>query len=398
MQTLDREKLTKAFPLWGMLPPGTEPFQLIEQLHEGDEVFYAPNSHNNGAGTWVFTRFAQIKDLYTRTDELSVKGQSGVGDLLGEALRMVPTEADPPEHSSYRGVLRPFFSNTPLDNLEPSIRGLSDDLVRAVLPQGGCEFMADYARRFPVGVFLRLMGLPVEDIDLLNEIATIITYHPDPTEKARALGDIKRYLEDQIRQAEAAPRDDIISHISTAEIGDRPATDEEKLALSFNVFVGGMDTVSASLGWHFRYLAMNPELQTRLRVDRSLIPAAVEELLRVYSVVSSSRMALVDFEIGGIQIRKGDMITLGTELANRDPSEFERPGQVDIDRRQNRHLGFGYGLHHCLGAPLARRELRIAMNSWFDLAPSFRLTGDPDEGMPTWVGNIFSPETLRLSW
>jgi cytochrome P450 len=398
MQVQEREKPTRAFPLWGMLPPGTEPYRLIAPLHEGDEVFYAPHSHNNGAGTWVFTRFAAIKDLYSRIDELSVEGQSGVGELLGEELRMVPTEADPPAHSGYRGVLRPFFSNTPLDKLEPSIRQLSDDLVHAALPQGGCEFMADYARQFPVGVFLRLMGLPVEDIDLLNEIATTITYHPDYAEKARALGDIKRYLQDQIRLAEAAPRDDIISHIAAARIGDRPVNDEEKLALSFNVFVGGMDTVSASLGWHFRYLAMDPALQARLRADRSLIPAAVEELLRVYSVVSSSRTALVDFEVAGIQIRKGDVITLGTELANRDPREFERPGEVDIDRRQNRHLGFGYGLHHCLGAPLARRELRIAMNSWFDLAPEFRLAGDPDDGMPSWVGNIFSPETLRLAW
>jgi len=394
----DREALTKDFPLWGMIPPGTEPYTLIEQLRDGDEVFYAPNSHNNGSDTWVFTRFEQIKDLYNRIDELSVEGQSGVSVLIGDAMRMVPTEADPPSHSGYRGVLRPFFSNTPLNNLEPSIRQLSDQLVRGFVDKGECEFMADYARRFPVGVFLRLMGFPVGDIDLLNDYATTLTYHPDPAEKGRALAGIKAYLEEQIRIAEKAPRDDIISHIVTAKINDRPVNDEEKLALSFNVFVGGMDTVSASLGWHFRYLAMNSDLQARLRADRSLIPDAVEELLRVYSVVSSSRMALVDFEVAGIKIRKGDFITLGTELANRDPREFERPDQVDIERTPNRHLGFGYGLHHCLGAPLARRELRIAMESWFDIVPTFHLVGDTNEGMPTWVGNIFSLETLRLAW
>lgn len=398
MQVRDRESLTKPFPLWGTLPAGTNPFQLIPALREGDEVFYAPDSHTSGAGSWVFTRFGDIKELYTRTEQLSVKEQTGVGALLGEALRMVPTEADPPEHSGYRGVLRPFFSNTPLDNLEPSIRALSDGLVAGVRDQGSCEFMAHYARRFPVGVFLRLMGLPEGDLDYLNELAGTITYHPEYAEKARALRDIKQYLEDQIKRAEAAPRDDIISHIASARIGERPINDEEKFALSFNVFVGGMDTVSASLGWHFRHLAMNPALQDRLRADRSMIPAAVEELLRVYSVVSSSRTAIADFEINGIEIRKGDMITLGTELANRDPQVFEHPDEVDIDRSPNRHLGFGYGLHHCLGAPLARRELRIAMNSWFDLVPTIRLTGDPDDGMPHWVGNIFSLDTLHLAW
>lgn len=398
MQPMERVALTKAFPLWGMLPEGTEPYRLVEELHEGHEVFFAPNSHNSGSGSWVFTRFDQIKELYTRSEELSVKGQSGVEALLGDALRMVPTEADPPAHSGYRGVLRPFFSNTPLNNLEPSIRKLSDELVDTFVGDGRCEFMEAYARRFPVGVFLRLMGLPIADIDLLNDYATKLTYHPDPAEKRNALIGIKSYLEDQIRLAEAVPRDDIISHIVQAQIDGRAINSEEKLALSFNVFVGGMDTVSASLGWHFRYLAMNHELQAALRADRGLIPAAVEELLRVYSVVSSSRVAAVDFEIAGISIRKGDVITLGTELANRDPQAFERPGEVDISRSPNRHLGFGYGLHHCLGAPLARRELRVAMESWFDRVPKFHHVGDPDEGMPTWVGNIFSLEHLHLGW
>lgn len=398
MQVVDREAVTKYFPLWGTLPPNTEPYKLIDQLRDGDEVFYAPNSHASGAGTWIFTRFSQIKNLYSRIEQLSVENQTGVGALLGEAMRMVPTEADPPAHSGYRGILRPFFMNGPLDKLLPSIHQLSDDLVQTVLPRGECEFMADYARRFPVGVFLRLMGLPVDDIDLLNDLASTITYDPDPAEKGSALAGIKAYLEKQISIAEAAPRDDIISHIATARIGDRPVTDEEKFALSFNVFVGGMDTVSASLGWHFRYLAMNQDLQARLRADRSLIPSAVEELLRVYSVVSSSRTAITDFEVAGVHVRKGDLITLGTELANRDPQAFDNPAEVNIDRNPNRHLSFGFGLHHCLGAPLARRELKVAMESWFDAVPSFRLVGDPSDGMPTWVGNIFSLEKLHLAW
>ncbi|MCP1472388.1 cytochrome P450 [Sphingobium sp. OAS761] len=398
MATITREKVTKNFPLWGALPANIEPYSLIEQLRDGDEVFYAPNSHATGAGTWIFTRFRQIKKLYSLTRQLSVQNQTGVGALLGEAMRMVPSEADPPEHSGYRGVLSPFFLNGPLDILQPSIRALSDELVQTLLPRGECEFMSDYARRFPVGVFLRLMGLPVGDIDLLNGLATTITYHPDPAEKGRALGEIKHYLEEQIRIAEVTPREDIISHIATAQIAGRPINDEEKFALSFNVFVGGMDTVSASLGWHFRYLAMNEDLQGRMRADRSLIPAVIEELLRVYSIVSSTRTALEDFEIDGVRIQKGDMITLGTELANRDPDAFDNPAAVDIHRDNKRHLSFGYGLHHCLGAPLARRELRIAMESWFDAVPAIRLAGDVNDGMPTWAGNIFSLEKLRLTW
>jgi len=398
MGMVEQDQVVRDFPLWDPLPPNIEPYRLIAQLHDGDEVFYAPGSHASGAGSWVFTRFARIKELYTRTSQLSVENQTGVGALLGEALRMVPSEADPPSHSGYRGVLRPFFMNGPLDRLLPSIRALSDELVQAVLPRGECEFMADYARRFPVGVFLRLMGLPIEDLDKLNDLATTMTYHPDLAAKGRALRGVKEYLEAQISIAEENPRNDIISHIATAQIAARPINAEEKFALSLNVFVGGMDTVSASLGWQFRYLAMNPQLQSRLRNDRSLIPAAVEELLRVYSVVSSARVALEDFEIAGVHVRRGDLITLGTELANRDPHAFDKPDEVDIDRDPNRHLSFGFGLHHCLGAPLARRELKVAMESWFDSVPDFRLVGEPNDGMPAWVGNIFSVERLGLAW
>jgi len=398
MSVIARKAVTRNFPLWGVQPPGAEPYALIAGLRDGDEVFYAPESHASGSGTWVFTRFRRIKELYTLTTKLSVENQTGVGALLGEPMRMVPSEADPPAHSGYRGVLRPFFMNGHLDALLPSIRKLSDGLIKGLMPRGECEFMADYARRFPVGVFLRLMGLPAEDIDTLNELATTITYHPDPAEKGRGLAGIKQYLEEQIRIAESSPRSDIISHVASAKIDGRPITDEEKFSLSFNVFVGGMDTVSASLGWHFRYLAMNQELQARLRADRALIPAAVEELLRVYSVVSSNRTAIEDFEIAGVTVRKGDLITLGTELANRDPEAFDDPDRVDIDRNPNRHLSFGYGLHHCLGAPLARRELKVAIETWFDHVPSFRLVGHVNDGMPHWVGNIFSPENLRLAW
>jgi Cytochrome P450 len=398
MEMAGQDKIVREFPLWGSLPPNTEPYQLIAQLRDGGEVFYAPGSHASGKGSWVFTRFARIKELYAKTSQLSVENQTGVGALLGETLRMVPSEADPPSHSGYRGVLRPFFMNGPLDRLLPSIRALSDELVQAVLPRGECEFMADYARRFPVGVFLRLMGLPVKDIDKLNDLASTMTYHPDLAEKGRALRGVKDYLEAQIRIAEEDPRDDIISHIATAQIAGKPINAEEKFALSLNLFVGGMDTVSASLGWQFRYLAMNPQLQSRLRADRSMIPAAVEELLRVYSVVSSARIALEDFEIAGVLVRRGDLITLGTELANRDPHAFDKPDEVDIDRNPNRHLSFGFGLHHCLGAPLARRELKVAMESWFDNVPDFRLVGQPNDGMSAWVGNIFSVERLGLAW
>lgn len=393
-----QSQTVKAYPLWGVLPPGNDPYDSVQAIHAGTEIFYAPNSHNSQAGTWVITRFEHIKEVYSDSSSFSSENQTGIGALLGEPLRMVPTEADAPSHGGYREVLSPVFAPNRLTTIDPSLMAMSRELIGTFSGAGKCEFMSDYAQKFPIGVFLGLMGLPHSDFDLLNTWAKALTYSPDFMVKRESIRDITRYLSEKIKEAESQPAGSIISRVVNADFQGRALTDEEKLALCLNVFAGGMDTINAALGWQFRYLAMHPEIQEELRADRSKIPAAIEELMRAFSVVTSSRTALRDIDFHGAKIKAGDLVTLATALANRDPSAFKGADQVALDRSPNRHLAFGYGMHYCMGATLARREMRIAMDTWFDAVPVFRIDGAVEEGLPSFAGNMLSLASLRLAW
>jgi cytochrome P450 len=388
----------KPYPLWGVLPQGIDPYELVRPLHEGADVFYAPNSHNSQAGTWVITRFEQIKEVYHDPSSFSAEKQTGIDALLGEPLRMVPTEADAPSHGGYREVLAPLFAPNRLGAIDPGLMAFSRELIGTFSGAGRCEFMAEYAQKFPIGVFLGLMGLPQTDFELLNTWAKALTYSPDFMVKREAIRNITRYLAEKIKEAESQTAQSIISRVVNAGFQGRSLTDEEKLALCLNVFAGGMDTINAALGWQFRYLAMHPDIQAELRADRSKIPAAIEEMLRAFSVVTSSRTALRDIDFHGASIKAGDLVTLATALANRDPSAFKNADQVLLDRSPNRHLAFGYGMHYCMGAALARREMRIAMDTWFDAVPAFRIDGAAEEGLPLFAGNMLSLASLRLAW
>lgn len=388
----------KPFPLWGMLPPGKDPYELIPAIQAGDEVFYAPNSHNSQAGTWVITKFEHIKEVYSDAASFSSQNQTGIGALMGAPLRMVPTEADAPSHGGYREVLAPIFAPNRLTTIDPSLIEMSHDLIGNFAGAGRCEFMADYAQKYPIGVFLGLMGLPQSDFEMLNTWAKALSYSPDFALKRTSLQHITAYLSNKIKEAESQPAGSILSLVVNGCPQGRPLTDEEKLALCLNVFAGGMDTINAALGWQFRYLALHPEMQVALRADRSKIPAAIEELMRAYSVVTSSRTALRDMDFHGAPIKAGDLVTLATSLANRDPAAFKQPDQVNLDRPSTRNLAFGYGVHYCMGATLARREMRIALETWFDALPVFRIDGAIEDGLPSFAGNMLSLSSLRLAW
>jgi cytochrome P450 len=180
------------------------------------------------------------------------------------------------------------------------------------------------------------------------------------------------------------------------QIDGRPFNDDELIGTVFLLFIGGLDTVVSSLAYHFRYLAENPEDQARLRADPSLIPDAVEELFRVFAVVTTGRFATEDTEIAGVRIKKGDMVTGSTILSNSDPDEFANPGAVDITRSPNRHNAFSFGPHRCLGSHLARREIQIAIDEWLKRVPAFRVR--PGAELKTLGGGVLGMEELPLVW
>jgi cytochrome P450 len=251
-------------------------------------------------------------------------------------------------------------------------------------------------------VFLRLMGLPLEDLDLFLEFKDGII-RPEATDaegrsaKAREVGQrIYAYFEDVIAARRAQPEDDLLSGFIAAEIDGERLTTEDILDISYLFLLAGLDTVTASLGCAVSYLASHPDHQQALRDDPARIPAAVEELLRWETPVPGvPRLTTRDVDIAGTTIPAGQTVTCLLASANTDGAEFPEPESVDFDRPANRHLAFGGGVHRCLGSHLARLEMRVALEELHRRIPAYAIA--PGE-TPVYSMGIRGTEYLPLVW
>ena len=189
---------------------------------------------------------------------------------------------------------------------------------------------------------------------------------------------------------------DILTKVTQFRIDNKPISDEEILGIAFILFLGGLDTVLSSLSFQIRYLAENPVDQEKLRADTTLIPKAIEELFRAFAIVTSARTATQDLELAGVNVKEGELVTVPSILANRDPAEFPNPNTVDLTRTPNRHNTFSFGAHHCLGTHLARLEITIALEELLNRLPPFSLA--PDAEIRILGGGVLGVEELQLIW
>jgi cytochrome P450 len=199
-----------------------------------------------------------------------------------------------------------------------------------------------------------------------------------------------------ISERRRAPADDIISVLLGSEVDGRLMNDEEVLDTCFLLFMAGLDTVTASLGFMFKFLAENPEHRRQLVEDPSIAPAAVEELVRVHAVVNPTRTVIQDTELCGVRLRKGQRILLSTALATRDPDAYGDALTVRFDRKPNNHIAFGAGPHRCLGSHLARKELQIALVEWHRRIPDYRVAAAPT--IKAHAGGVLGIDVLPLEW
>jgi cytochrome P450 len=223
--------------------------------------------------------------------------------------------------------------------------------------------------------------------------------YDDPARRQSAAKHILTYLDDLVAQRLAEGPDvvdDLFSVLLRAEVHGRPLTHDELLDYAFMLFMAGLDTVTAVLGFSLHCLATRPDLQARLAADPALIPAAVEELLRAHAIVNAARVVTKDTTFAGVDMRAGDRVLLATALATRDPSEFDRADEIVLDREHNRHVAFGAGPHRCLGSHLARLELRIALEELLDRLPDFRL--DVRESVTIHGGGVLGIDQLPVVW
>ena len=369
--------------------------RIIPGIHRGPEVMYDPKGFLGIGGAWIFRRARDMQAVYLDAEHFSSHDLTPFAKLLGENWSLVPLEADPPLHGLYRGILNPLFTPRRMALLENRVRELARQYITPLKDRDHCEFMSDFAFRFPIAVFLELMGLPMDNVEIFLKWEHGLLHDPDMKNIAAATKAVKEYLLDEIEKRKRNPVDDLISHGLAAVIDGRKLTEDEMLGFCFNLFAGGMDTVSTSLGLYFRHLAENPKDQALLREQPNLIPVAVEELLRAYSPSTTSRTCIKPVKVAGIQLMPGDKVLMATTIANRDPEAFDSPNEVRLDRNP-RHLAFASGVHRCVGAPLARREAILAITEFLAAIPQFHIA--PGAKIRTFLGNTIQPDSLPLVW
>ncbi len=301
---------------------------------------------------------------------------------LGTERPMIPQQIDPPIQTRFRKILDPQFSRKRMQLIEPDIRRHANELIDKFIDRGECEFDRDFAIPLPCTAFLRLMGLPLEELELFLELKDGIIRPQARTDDMEEAARIRKttgkriyaYFEKMIDQRRASPQDDLMTYLVQAELDGRKLTTNEILDISYLMLLGGLDTVTATLGCSIAYLAANPDQRDRLVEDPDKIPAAIEELLRWETPVAAvPRVVKQDVTIAGVEIKAGEVAIMLLGAANTDDAEFEQAGRVDFDREPNRHIAFGGGPHRCLGSHLARMELRAALEEWHKRIPEYAI-------------------------
>lgn len=368
---------------------------VIPQIHAGPDIFYARNVLQGPVPGWVIRRAADIRAIYNDTENFYKQGNTQLASLIGEDWDIIPTELDPPRHSGFRTALNPGFSPAKMAALDGRVRERARHYVDRFKDKGHCEFVKDFAIPFPVTIFLDLLDFPLAEIDQFLEWENILLRSNDNGSRAITVRAVKTYLLKAIADRKKNPGDDLISKTLQLEVDGRRWTDEEVFGHCMNLYLGGLDTVTANLGLHFHHLATHAEDQEMLRAQPSKVVVAIEELLRAYPAVTTLRICRNPYTLDGVTIMPGDYVAMSTPLAGRDPDLYDQPNQVRLDRKPS-HLTLGFGIHRCLGQHLARRELQIAMQEFLAAIPSFSI--EPGFRVPFFLGNVIHVEQLRLVW
>ena len=370
------------------------PHDYMARLHETmPPIFYDVSDYGNA---WQLLKHEDAFFMLRHPEIFTNEGATPFPRDPDDYFYFIPIEIDPPHHRKYRAILDPVFSPKGVLELEGKIRKLSNDLIDQIIDKGECEFTADFGRPMPVSVFLDLMGLPQEKRDTFVKWAMDLLHSQNRETMAEAMGHISSYLKEVIAEKTEHPDDRVISRIVHATVDGRPMSPPEIFGFVIFLFIGGLDTVFATLNNIWLWLADNPDRCKEIIAEPDNIGSQIEELLRVYSVTFSGRMLAQDYEMRGVKMKKGDRVTAVLPACNYDPDIFPDPTRVDFHRPRKPILAFAGGVHSCMGAHLARLEIRVALQEWLRRIPDFSLKpGTTIEYRP---GGVVGPERVPLIW
>ncbi|KUH80305.1 MULTISPECIES: cytochrome P450 [unclassified Mycobacterium] len=334
-------------------------------------------------GAWVATRYDECYRILQDWQHFSSNPvPEDAEQILGELLVVM----DPPRQQKFRKVLNPYFSPARMKALRPQIRAETDHLIDAFIEDGVGD-LAEVAWRQPGTVFFKyVFGMPVDDVPLC--VALTDTALSGDTEEARmaANAELYQHLHRAMTARAAQPqRDDMIDVLLSAEIDGEKLPFQDAVANAMLLVQAGLETTSSAMSFALHYLATHPDDRGRLIEEPELLPRAVEEFIRYAgSIHGIPRTVVKDVEISGHTFCPGESVIVNYASANRDPQQFPDPDRCVLDRQANRHLGFGAGVHRCLGSNLARLEFTVALEQVLSRMPDYRLAPDAD---PVFHGN-----------
>jgi cytochrome P450 len=368
------------------------PHRVFDGLRRESPVwFHPPTEHSpGGEGFWVLSRYSDIVDAAADAETFSSEtggDRDGGGTTLedmpaGSAIGVLLNMMDDPRHAQIRRLLTPSTAPRTLQRIEEDLRRRAGDIVDAALSKGNCDFLVDVAAELPLQAVAQLAGVPQEDRhELMNWANVTLDYEDREVGETsqrliQAQAKMFNYGTNLLQRKRTEPADDLLSIVTHAKIDGEPLTGEEQRMFFSLIIAAGSETTRNSIAIGMLALAEHPHAWEILRGDRAKIPAAVEEILRwASSTPYNRRTATRDLELHGQRIKAGDKVTLWWASANRDERVFKDPYAFDIARNPNPHLAFGRGVHFCLGAALARMEIRVMFDALLDRVGAVTLTG-----------------------
>jgi cytochrome P450 len=375
------DQLVRTDPLvpWDPLVPLDDPYPIYRRLRND-----APCYHHETRDLWALSRFDDVQAAAKDWETFSSAG--GTGNDVDDTYQLfLPAgdlpAADPPLHTRLRAALRLAFSPSALRvRFEPAVRSKVDELIDSFVDAGHADFARDFARPLPASTMFTWFGFPEEDHEQLLALFGDMLQRTSgeralPAVALAARDRLRVYVQDIAHERRKAPRDDLMTFLVEAEAAGQLNRDEV-LGSSLLLFVAGITTTSGLISNSLLHLARFPQQGEIIRSDQAVVPFAIEELLRYDAPIQILiRTTTRDVEIGGYTIPGGAQVLLVWASANRDERRWRDPDTLDLTRQPVRHVAFGDGIHHCLGAPLARLEARIAFETLFRRIPTYGVSG-----------------------
>jgi len=388
---------TPADPVFDPFDPAwsSDPFPLYADLRRRAPV------HRSELGFWVFARHADclaiLRDRRSSSDAQHIdldRMPEGFrrGAVADDPMAQAVVEArpflfrDPPDHTRLRGLVAKAFTPRVVESLRARTQEVVDELIDAALEAGTVDLLSGFAHPLPVRIICDMLGVPVEDQERFGDWSTALAAGLDPdflltdeaiTRRDDAVLQFAGYFFELLAERRRSPGDDLLSRLVEVEDDGTVLSEGELLSTCILLLVAGHETTVNLISGGIVALLGNPDELARFRHDPDVQRSGVEEMLRYVSPVQLTGRSLIDdLEVGGVTLRAGDFAMLLIGSANRDAEVFPDPDRFDVGRSPNNHLGFGFGIHHCLGAPLARMETQVALATLVRRAPGLALAGD----------------------